>query len=108
MNKTKTFALLFLLSCFNLNYFLLEIFHVEQVLLVRFLSVESTAKSSAVLLSRHTDHVITNVLSVHSYRKIPGDKCEGGEMRNRKEIDLSKRCVSDLVNQEILVSIAAY
>lgn len=43
---------------------------------------------------------------LHSYRKIPGDKCEGGEMPVRKEIDLSKRCVSDLVSPDLLVSIS--
>uniref|UniRef100_A0A3Q3KGR0 VPS10 domain-containing protein n=1 Tax=Monopterus albus TaxID=43700 RepID=A0A3Q3KGR0_MONAL len=35
-----------------------------------------------------------------SYRKIPGDKCEGGTMPERKEIDLSQRCVSDRVGPE--------
>lgn len=42
-------------------------------------------------------------LQTTGYRKIPGDKCEGGEMPERKEIDLSKRCVSDLVDPELLV-----
>lgn len=41
---------------------------------------------------------------VHSYRKIPGDKCKGGKMPERKEIDLSKRCVSDLMGPQLLVS----
>lgn len=54
------------------------------------------------------DPELTNVLLVHSYRKIPGDKCEGGEMPERKEIDLSKRCVSDLLGPELLVSTFAY
>lgn len=40
-------------------------------------------------------------LQTSGYRKIPGDKCEGGEMPQRKEIDLSKRCVSDLVAPEL-------
>lgn len=41
---------------------------------------------------------------VHSYRKIPGDKCEGGTQPERKEINLSKRCVSDLLGtQELLM-----
>ncbi|XP_038138888.1 sortilin 1b [Cyprinodon tularosa] len=40
-------------------------------------------------------------LQTSGYRKIPGDKCEGGEMPKRKEIDLSKRCVSDLVSPEL-------
>ncbi|XP_059189096.1 sortilin 1b [Centropristis striata] len=42
-------------------------------------------------------------LQTSGYRKIPGDKCEGGKMPERKEIDLSKRCVSDLVGPELLV-----
>uniref|UniRef100_A0AAX7VJC1 VPS10 domain-containing protein n=1 Tax=Astatotilapia calliptera TaxID=8154 RepID=A0AAX7VJC1_ASTCA len=46
-------------------------------------------------------------LQTSGYRKIPGDKCEGGEVHTRKEIDLSKRCVSDLVGPELLVSISA-
>lgn len=44
------------------------------------------------------------IVTLHSYRKIPGDKCEGGTMPERKEIDLSQRCVSDLVGPELLVS----
>uniref|UniRef100_A0A8C2XTN4 Sortilin n=1 Tax=Cyclopterus lumpus TaxID=8103 RepID=A0A8C2XTN4_CYCLU len=43
-------------------------------------------------------------LQTSGYRKIPGDKCEGGKMPERKEIDLSMRCVSDLVAPELLVS----
>ncbi|KAM8753841.1 sortilin 1b [Acanthopagrus schlegelii] len=42
-------------------------------------------------------------LQTSGYRKIPGDKCEGGEMPERKEIDLSKRCVSDLVGPSLLI-----
>ncbi|XP_070823594.1 sortilin 1b [Chaetodon trifascialis] len=41
-------------------------------------------------------------LQTSGYRKIPGDKCEGGQMPERKEIDLSMRCVSDLVGPELL------
>ncbi|KAM3872372.1 sortilin 1b [Diretmus argenteus] len=40
-------------------------------------------------------------LQTSGYRKIPGDKCEGGTMPERKEIDLSKRCVSDLLGSEL-------
>ncbi|KAJ0064203.1 hypothetical protein NL108_001519, partial [Boleophthalmus pectinirostris] len=36
-------------------------------------------------------------LQTKGYRKIPGDKCEGGQMPERKEIDLRQHCVSDLV-----------
>uniref|UniRef100_A0A7N8XTS9 Sortilin 1b n=1 Tax=Mastacembelus armatus TaxID=205130 RepID=A0A7N8XTS9_9TELE len=43
-------------------------------------------------------------LQTTGYRKIPGDKCKGGAMPERKEIDLSKRCVSDLVSPELVVS----
>uniref|UniRef100_A0A3Q3LZ61 Sortilin 1b n=1 Tax=Mastacembelus armatus TaxID=205130 RepID=A0A3Q3LZ61_9TELE len=42
-------------------------------------------------------------LQTTGYRKIPGDKCKGGAMPERKEIDLSKRCVSDLVSPELVV-----
>ncbi|KAM9785638.1 sortilin 1b [Neosynchiropus ocellatus] len=35
-------------------------------------------------------------LVTSGYRKIPGDKCEGGKMPQRKVIDLSERCVSDI------------
>lgn len=41
-------------------------------------------------------------LQTSGYRKIPGDKCEGGNMPERKEIDMSKRCVSDLLGPELL------
>uniref|UniRef100_A0A667WGZ9 Sortilin n=1 Tax=Myripristis murdjan TaxID=586833 RepID=A0A667WGZ9_9TELE len=44
-------------------------------------------------------------LQTSGYRKIPGDKCEGGTTPERKEIDLSKRCVSDLLGPELLVNI---
>lgn len=53
-------------------------------------------------------HTLLIVSLIYSYRKIPGDKCEGGEMPERKEIDLSKRCVSDLVGPSLLVSTSAY
>nr|XP_057940422.1 sortilin-like isoform X1 [Doryrhamphus excisus] len=46
-------------------------------------------------------------LLTHGYRRIPGDKCEGGQTPERKEIDLSKRCVSDLLGHELQVSTAA-
>ncbi|XP_074500645.1 sortilin 1b [Sebastes fasciatus] len=36
-------------------------------------------------------------LVTSGYRKIPGDKCEGGMKPERQEIDLSMRCVSDLL-----------
>ncbi|XP_036386861.1 sortilin isoform X2 [Megalops cyprinoides] len=42
-------------------------------------------------------------LQTSGYRKIPGDKCEGGTMPERKEIDLSKNCVSNLLGPELLV-----
>lgn len=41
-------------------------------------------------------------LQTHGYRKIPGDKCKGGEQPERKMIDLSKRCVSDLLEPQLL------
>ncbi|XP_013875548.1 sortilin 1b [Austrofundulus limnaeus] len=42
-------------------------------------------------------------LITSGYRKIPGDKCEGGEVPVRKEIDLRERCVSDQVTPELQV-----
>uniref|UniRef100_A0AAY4B397 Sortilin n=1 Tax=Denticeps clupeoides TaxID=299321 RepID=A0AAY4B397_9TELE len=36
------------------------------------------------------------------YRKIPGDKCVNGEQPQRKEVDLSAKCVSDLLGPELL------
>uniref|UniRef100_A0A671TAA0 Sortilin-like n=1 Tax=Sinocyclocheilus anshuiensis TaxID=1608454 RepID=A0A671TAA0_9TELE len=36
-------------------------------------------------------------LQTSGYRKIPGDHCEGGITPERKEIDLSKKCVSNLL-----------
>uniref|UniRef100_A0A3Q4ACP5 VPS10 domain-containing protein n=1 Tax=Mola mola TaxID=94237 RepID=A0A3Q4ACP5_MOLML len=33
-------------------------------------------------------------LLTKGYRKIPGDKCEGGQVPQRKEIDLRQRCVN--------------
>uniref|UniRef100_A0A3Q4AC26 Sortilin n=1 Tax=Mola mola TaxID=94237 RepID=A0A3Q4AC26_MOLML len=43
-------------------------------------------------------------LLTKGYRKIPGDKCEGGQVPQRKEIDLRQRCVSDLVDPQLLVN----
>uniref|UniRef100_A0A8C2BRY5 Sortilin n=1 Tax=Cyprinus carpio TaxID=7962 RepID=A0A8C2BRY5_CYPCA len=43
-------------------------------------------------------------LQTSGYRKIPGDHCEGGITPERKEIDLSKKCVSNLLRTEPLVS----
>ncbi|XP_019716252.1 sortilin 1b isoform X1 [Hippocampus comes] len=40
-------------------------------------------------------------LRTQGYRKIPGDKCEGGTIPERKEIDLSVRCVSDLLGPDM-------
>uniref|UniRef100_A0A8C1W0W0 Sortilin 1a n=1 Tax=Cyprinus carpio TaxID=7962 RepID=A0A8C1W0W0_CYPCA len=42
-------------------------------------------------------------LQTSGYRKIPGDHCEGGITPERKEIDLSKKCVSNLLRTEPLV-----
>uniref|UniRef100_A0A8C1VZP8 Sortilin 1a n=1 Tax=Cyprinus carpio TaxID=7962 RepID=A0A8C1VZP8_CYPCA len=41
-------------------------------------------------------------LQTSGYRKIPGDHCEGGITPERKEIDLSKKCVSNLLRTEPL------
>uniref|UniRef100_A0A671T879 Sortilin-like n=1 Tax=Sinocyclocheilus anshuiensis TaxID=1608454 RepID=A0A671T879_9TELE len=42
-------------------------------------------------------------LQTSGYRKIPGDHCEGGITPERKEIDLSKKCVSNLLRTKLLV-----
>lgn len=39
-----------------------------------------------------------------SYRKIPGDQCEGGFQPERKETDLSRICISDFLRADSLVS----
>ncbi|XP_026125965.1 sortilin-like [Carassius auratus] len=41
-------------------------------------------------------------LQTHGYRKIPGDKCEGGKEPERRVIDLSTRCVSNLLDPQML------
>ncbi|XP_051532313.1 sortilin isoform X2 [Myxocyprinus asiaticus] len=41
-------------------------------------------------------------LLTSGYRKIPGDHCKGGMTPERKEIDLSKKCVSNLLRPELL------
>uniref|UniRef100_A0A8C6TN76 Sortilin 1b n=1 Tax=Neogobius melanostomus TaxID=47308 RepID=A0A8C6TN76_9GOBI len=43
-------------------------------------------------------------LQTKGYRKIPGDKCEGGKMPERLEIDLRQHCVSDLVEPHVSTS----
>uniref|UniRef100_A0A8C6TQ77 Sortilin 1b n=1 Tax=Neogobius melanostomus TaxID=47308 RepID=A0A8C6TQ77_9GOBI len=44
-------------------------------------------------------------LQTKGYRKIPGDKCEGGKMPERLEIDLRQHCVSDLVEPHANVQV---
>uniref|UniRef100_A0A672KDL4 Sortilin n=1 Tax=Sinocyclocheilus grahami TaxID=75366 RepID=A0A672KDL4_SINGR len=48
-------------------------------------------------------HGKKELLQTNGYRKIPGDKCEGGEEPERRVIDLSKRCVSNLLEPQLLV-----
>ncbi|XP_018589458.2 sortilin-like [Scleropages formosus] len=43
-------------------------------------------------------------LQTTGYRKIPGDKCESGIVPERKVIDLSTKCVSNLLEPEPLAS----
>ncbi|XP_062842731.1 sortilin isoform X2 [Trichomycterus rosablanca] len=40
-------------------------------------------------------------LLTNGYRKIPGDQCEGGTQPERKVVDLSKTCVSNLLSAEV-------
>lgn len=37
------------------------------------------------------------------YRKIPGDKCSGGESPSREETDMKKKCTSNFLNPSQLV-----
>lgn len=41
----------------------------------------------------------------HRYRKIPGDKCEGGKNPERKVIDMSTKCISNLLDPQLQVRI---
>uniref|UniRef100_A0A673N3K9 Sortilin-like n=1 Tax=Sinocyclocheilus rhinocerous TaxID=307959 RepID=A0A673N3K9_9TELE len=47
-------------------------------------------------------HGKKELLQTNGYRKIPGDKCEGGKEPERRVIDLSKRCVSNLLEPQLL------
>nr|XP_015198036.1 PREDICTED: sortilin [Lepisosteus oculatus] len=47
-------------------------------------------------------------LQTSGYRKIPGDKCEGGTLPQRKLIDLSKNCVSNLLGPEQLTAAPSF
>lgn len=40
-------------------------------------------------------------LQTNGYRKIPGDKCEGGKQPERKEIDVRKKCISNLLDPQM-------
>ncbi|KAF4072320.1 hypothetical protein AMELA_G00261690 [Ameiurus melas] len=40
-------------------------------------------------------------LQTNGYRKIPGDKCEGGQNIERKVTDMRKKCVSDLLDPQL-------
>ncbi|XP_064156045.1 sortilin-like [Anguilla rostrata] len=40
-------------------------------------------------------------LLTKGYRKIPGDKCEGGTMPVRQEVDLSQKCMSNLLDPQL-------
>lgn len=40
---------------------------------------------------------------ISRYRKIPGDKCSGGESPSREEKDMKKKCTSNFLNPSQLV-----
>ncbi|XP_076859870.1 sortilin 1b [Brachyhypopomus gauderio] len=40
-------------------------------------------------------------LQTNGYRKIPGDKCEGGTQPKREVIDMREKCVSDLIDPQL-------
>ncbi|KFP13306.1 Sortilin, partial [Egretta garzetta] len=44
------------------------------------------------------------LLKTSGYRKIPGDKCLGGESPSRKETDMKKKCTSNFLNPSQLVA----
>uniref|UniRef100_A0A8C3KJ55 Sortilin 1 n=1 Tax=Calidris pygmaea TaxID=425635 RepID=A0A8C3KJ55_9CHAR len=43
------------------------------------------------------------LLKTSGYRKIPGDKCSGGESPSREERDMKKKCTSNFLNPSQLV-----
>uniref|UniRef100_A0A8C5GAU3 Sortilin-like n=1 Tax=Gouania willdenowi TaxID=441366 RepID=A0A8C5GAU3_GOUWI len=47
----------------------------------------------------------TEQLQTSGYRKIPGDRCEGGFQPERKETDLMRMCISNALHTNSLVSI---
>uniref|UniRef100_A0A4W4FZ54 VPS10 domain-containing protein n=1 Tax=Electrophorus electricus TaxID=8005 RepID=A0A4W4FZ54_ELEEL len=40
-------------------------------------------------------------LQTNGYRKIPGDKCEGGRQPERRETDMSEKCISNLIDRQL-------
>ncbi|XP_069731849.1 sortilin isoform X1 [Phaenicophaeus curvirostris] len=44
------------------------------------------------------------LLKTSGYRKIPGDKCSGGENPSRKETDMKKKCTSNFLNPSQLLT----
>ncbi|XP_038871843.1 sortilin-like isoform X2 [Salvelinus namaycush] len=47
-------------------------------------------------------HGTTEQLQTSGYRKIPGDRCEGGIQPKRKEIDLRRNCISNALHPKPL------
>lgn len=47
-------------------------------------------------------HGTTEQLQTSGYRKIPGDRCEGGIQPKRKEIDLKRNCISNALHPKPL------
>lgn len=47
--------------------------------------------------------VTRSPLPISRYRKIPGDKCLGGESPSRQETDMKKKCTSNFLNPSQLV-----
>lgn len=48
---------------------------------------------------------LLNLFDNSRYRKIPGDKCQGGENPVREEIELKTKCTSNYLNQSQLVGL---
>ena len=60
-------------------------------------------RSMVYLLFLHGSRLFQSPSSL-SYRRIPGDQCEGGFQPDRKETDLYKRCTSSSLQPKSLVS----
>jgi len=66
-------------------------------------SLGVSSRLTSPLLSS-TVSVVIIVVTTTSYRRVPGDRCEGGFQPDRKETDLKRSCVSNSLSPKSLVS----